>query len=162
MGQRTRDIFNSCKVDLFQVRDSWRLSTGEKAEVGLNLTCVPIFSFSEFSSLSLKLFEVEDLIETEQRRRRRESLEEEDEGQLGGSSGQLGGGRNNLEEEARELTRLKQQVESKVSKRIFGTIKWTSNSKLSMFAKRWGSSPTLWRRRRRDWPGGCRISGSNP
>ena len=135
MGQRTRDIFNSCKVDLFQVRDSWRLSSGEKAEVGLNITCVPISSSSEFSSLSPKLFEVEDLIETEQRRRRRESLEEEEEdGQLGGcrwyqedgrlgggrwcqEDGQLGGARNNLEEEARELTRLKQQVESKVGKR---------------------------------------------
>ena len=58
--------------------------------------------------MALHLFEVEELIETEQRRRRRETLEEED--------GQLGGSRNNLEEEARELTRLKEQVESKVSK----------------------------------------------
>ena len=28
---------NSCNVSFFQVRDSWRLSTGEKAEVELNL-----------------------------------------------------------------------------------------------------------------------------
>ena len=68
----------------------------------------PNFSSPEFSYLALNLFEVEELIETEQRRRRRENLEEED--------GQLGGSRNNLEEEARELTRLKEQVESKVSK----------------------------------------------
>ena len=55
-------------------------------------------------------FEVEELIETEQRRRRRETVEEDF---------QLGGGRNNLEEESRELTRLKEQVESKVKRRFF-------------------------------------------
>ena len=62
------------------------------------------------------LFEVEELIETEQRRRRRETVEEDF---------QLGGGRNNLEEESRELTRLKEQVESKVRRRIFWYF-WTS------------------------------------
>ena len=65
-------------------------------------------------------FKVEELIETEQRRRRRETLEE---------GGHLGGNRNNLEEEARELTRLKEQVKNKVSRRQNIWNYWTSNCK---------------------------------
>ena len=58
----------------------------------------------------MPFFKVEELIETEQRRRRRETLEE---------GGHIGGSRNNLEEEARELTRLKEQVENKVSRKKY-------------------------------------------
>ena len=69
---------------------------------------------------------------------------EDEDGQLGGERnffflpkvpsleknmhiGQLGGSRINLEEEARELTRLKEQVANKVSRRkIFGIIGHTT------------------------------------
>lgn len=101
-----------CNISFFQVRDSWRLSTGEKAEVWLNRFYVRF--------IFLPFFKVEELIETEQRRRRRETLEE---------GGHLGGSRNNLEEEARELTRLKEQVENKVSRRQNIWNYWTSNCK---------------------------------
>ena len=53
------------------MRDSWRLSTGEKAEVVhgfLKYLFVLVFN--------IKLFEVEELIETERRRRRRETVGE--------------------------------------------------------------------------------------
>ena len=56
------------------MRDSWRLSTGEKAEVVhgfLKYLFVLVFN--------IKLFEVEELIETERRRRRRETVGEEGE-----------------------------------------------------------------------------------
>ena len=53
------------------MRDSWRLSTGEKAEVVhgfLKYLFVLVFN--------IKLIEVEELIETERRRRRRETVGE--------------------------------------------------------------------------------------
>ena len=56
------------------MRDSWRLSTGEKAEVVhgfLKYLFVLVFN--------IKLIEVEELIETERRRRRREIVGEEGE-----------------------------------------------------------------------------------
>ena len=74
-------------------------------------TTDPEIVFICFSDFIFYLFlQVEELIETEQRRRRRETLE-------GGGGHLLGGNRINLEEEARELTRLKEQVENKVSRR---------------------------------------------